>query len=254
MELHGRVAVVTGASSGIGEATARRLDAAGMTVFAVARRADRLEALAAAGRAIVPHVADVTDAAQVRALAQVVRAEQGACHVLVNNAGITHRERFTSAEGGDPVAGLESVLGVNLVAAARCMLEFERLLVASAPSRVVNVASVAGKLGVGPASYVASKFALVGLSEAVRSEWLPRGVAVCQLNPGFAVTEGFPQEQLLAGPFRRLLIGPEDVAEAIVEVAASGAAERTVPRWYRPLVVARHVAGRPFWALVRRLL
>lgn len=254
MDLHGKVAVVTGASSGIGEATVRRLDAAGMTVVAVARRADRLEALAASGRAITAHPADVTDPDQVQALAEAVRQNHGACHVLVNNAGFTRRERFTRTAGEDPIEDFEAVLDVNLYGALRCMLAFEDLLAASAPSRVVNVASVAGKLGVGPASYVTSKFALVGVSEAVRTEWLPRGISVCQVNPGFTRTEGFPQEDLLAGPFGRLVITPDEVAKVVVEVAASGAAERTVPRWYRPLVVARHIAARPFWAITRRLM
>ena len=254
MDLQGKIAVVTGASSGIGEATARRLDAAGMTVVAVARRADRLQALAAAGQAILPHVADVTVDEQVQGLADAVAEQHGACHVLVNNAGFTRRERFTRTEGHDPMEDFEAVLDANLFGVVRCMLAFEHLLAASAPARVVNVASVGGKLGFGPASYVTSKFAVVGLTEAVRTEWLPRGISVCAVNPGFARTEGFPQEQLMAGPFRRLVITPDEVARVIVEVAASGAAERTVPRWYRPLVVARHIAARPFWGIGRRLL
>jgi NAD(P)-dependent dehydrogenase (short-subunit alcohol dehydrogenase family) len=168
VDLQGKVAVVTGASSGIGEATARALAAAGMAVYAVARRAERLEALAAAHAGIVAHAADVTDDAAVGALAERVAAERGACHVLVNNAGFSRGERF---RGSDDLADVQAVLDVNLVGVARCMGAFADLLVASAPARVVNVASVAGKVGVGPPAYAASKFGLVGFTEAVRPDW-----------------------------------------------------------------------------------
>ncbi|MEO2108128.1 MAG: SDR family NAD(P)-dependent oxidoreductase, partial [Actinomycetota bacterium] len=84
----GKIAVVTGASSGLGEATAIRLAGLGMTVVAVARREERLEALAAAHAGIVPRAADVADTDSVDALVAWVTEEYGACHVLVNNAGV----------------------------------------------------------------------------------------------------------------------------------------------------------------------
>jgi NAD(P)-dependent dehydrogenase (short-subunit alcohol dehydrogenase family) len=245
----GRVAVVTGASSGIGEATARRLARTGMTVVAVARRGERLDALAAAQPGIVPHVADVTDTAAVDALAASVDDRFGACHVLVNNAGV----------GGGPFRGREDLddalrtIDVNLLGAIRCMAAFAILLEAGAPSRVVNVASVAGKIGVGPAAYAASKFGLVGLSEATNLSWASRGITVTELNPGFIETEGFTQEQIKRTPLGRLVGQPEDVARAIHEVIVHGPPERTVPGWYRGIVVARHVATPLFRAGVRRM-
>ena len=246
----GRVAVVTGASSGIGEATAGRLARAGMTVVAVARRGDRLDTLAAAQPGIVPHVADVTDTAAVDELASRVTDELGACHVLVNNAGV----------GGGPFRGREDLddalrtIDVNLLGAIRCMAAFAALLGASAPSRVVNVASVAGKVGVGPGAYAASKFGLVGLSEATGLSWGSRGITVTQLNPGFIETEGFAQRQIKRNPVGRRLVGqPEDVARAIHGVVVHGRAERTVPGWYRGIVVARHVAAPLFRSGVSRM-
>lgn len=245
----GKVAVVTGASSGIGAATARRLAALGMTVVAVARRADRLDALAGAHAGIVARPADVTDTDQVDAVAGWVADELGACHALVNNAGI----RGSALEGrGDLARALETI-DVNLLGTIRCTAAFADLLAASAPSRLVNVASVAGKIGVGPPAYVASKFGMVGLSEALGFAWEPRGVTVCQLNPGLIHTEGFPKDDLLGTPLRSLLAGPEAVAEAIHEVLVSGAVERTVPRWYRPAVVARHVAAPLYRAAAARI-
>lgn len=248
----GRVAVVTGASSGIGEATARRLADAGMTVIAVARRAERLEALAAeplrAGR-IVPHAADVQDTDAVDALAARVRDEFGVCHALINNAGV----------GGGAFTGRESLedalrtVDINLNGTLRCTAAFAELLEASAPSRVVNVASVAGKLGIGPAGYAASKFGIVGLSEALHLSWTSRGVAVTQLNPGYVETEGFPQTQLTGTPFARVLGAPDDVADRVLEVLRTGTWERTVPSFYRSFVALRHLAPPVYRAIARRL-
>ncbi len=249
----GRIVVVTGASSGIGDATARRLVRLGATVVAVARRVDRLTALAdelAGGRGrLVPHAADVTDTAAVDALAARVRDEFGACHALVNNAGV----------GGGAFVGRDDLddalrtLDVNLLGTFRCLAAFADLLEASAPARVVNVASVAGKLGIGPAGYAASKFGVVGLSEALSLSWAARGITVCQLNPGFIVTEGFPQAHLTSGPMARLVGEPDDVAVRIVEVLRTGVPERTVPGWYRSFVALRHLAPPVYRAVASRI-
>jgi NAD(P)-dependent dehydrogenase (short-subunit alcohol dehydrogenase family) len=245
----GRVAVVTGASSGIGEATARRLAGVGMTVVAVARREDRLRTLADATPGVVPHVADVTDTAAIDALAARVGDEFGACHALINNAGVGG-----GAFGGrDDLEDALRTIDVNLLGTFRCTAAFADLLEASAPSRVVNVASVAGKLGIGPAGYAASKFGMVGMSEALALAWAGRDVTVCQLNPGFIETEGFTQEQIKRTPLGRLVGRPEDVAEAVVDVLANGLTERTVPRWYRSFVVARHLAAPVYTAVASRL-
>lgn len=235
----GRTAVVTGASSGIGAATARRLATLGMTVFAVARRGDRLTALAADHPGIVPHVADVTDTAAVDALADRVATDAGACHALINNAGVAGGPLRGRADLDDALHTIDLNLGGTL----RCMAAFADLLTLGAPSRVVNVASIAGKVGVGPPAYAASKFAMVGLSEAAGADWARRGITVSQLNPGFIATEGFPQTGLVSGRFGRFVGRPEDVARAVHDVLVHGLSERTVPRWYRGLVVARHVAA-----------
>ena len=249
MELTGKVAVVTGASSGIGEAIARRLAGEGMRVVAAARRLERLEALAEQQRNIRPLRLDVTAPDEVAAMATVVGEEYGACHALVNNAGIAQGR---SIRGPADVADVERVMEVNFLGAVRCTAALAELLFASAPSRVVNVASVAGKVGTGAPSYPASKFALVGFSEALAIDWGRKGVAVTQLNPGFVSTEGFPQTELLRSPLRRLVVEPDAVADAAVDVLRRGTRERTVPRWYRTVVVLRHVAAPLFWAGVRR--
>lgn len=250
MELSGKVAVVTGASSGIGEAAARALAADGMSVVAVARRRDRLQALASTTPRVRPFGADVTSDDDVDGLAEWVADELGACHVLVNGAGVNAGKAF---RGRADLEALHQVMGVNFFGAARCMAVFAELLAESRPSRVINVASVAGKVPAGLGAYGASKFALVGLSEHTRGRWQRRGIAVCQLNPGFVRTEGFPQKELMRSPLRRLVAGPETVADAIMGQARSGAAERTVPRWYRPVVVLRHLAPPVVRAATARL-
>ena len=245
MELTGRVAVVTGASSGIGAATARALAQAGMQVVAAARRTDRLAALATAG--ITNQPLDVRDATQVDALATFTRERFGACHVLVNNAGINAGRRLA---GPEDLPDFEDVFDVNLLGAARCMAAFADLLRASAPARVVNVASVAGKVGAGMPGYGAAKFGLVGLSEHTRTAWAADGVAVCQVNPGLIRTEGFPQRGLPRA-LDRLVGTPDEVARAILQVARSGRPERTVPRWYRAGILLRHCAPPLFHIIAR---
>jgi short-subunit dehydrogenase len=247
-EPSGKVAVVTGASSGIGEATVRRLAGVGMTVVAVARREDRLAALAAEDERVIAHAADVTAIDQVDRLARRVRDDLGACHTLVNNAGLSGGRLSGRGDLDETLYTID----VNLLGAVRCTAAFADLLAESAPSRVVNVASIAGKLGVGLPGYSASKFGMVGFSEALGHAWADRGVTVCQLNPGFVATEGFPQTRLRQSAARRIVVGPELVADAILEVLTSGATERTVPRWYRAAITLRHLAPPLYRALASR--
>ena len=250
LQLEGKVAVVTGASAGIGEATARALADAGMHVVASARREERLDALAAQHPRIVAQAADVTSPEDVAALAKRVEDDFGACHVLVNNAGSSFGNRLRSP---DDIDDLLRTMDLNLVGAARCMASFAQLMFRSAPGRVINVASVAGKIGVGPPAYAASKFALVGLSEATRLDWIRRGVTVSQLNPGYIATEQFPQTGLLRSPLGKFLVSdPAKVAAAVVDVARSGVHERTVPRWYRAAPVFRHLAAPLYWSITHR--
>ncbi len=246
--LEDRVAVVTGASSGIGRATAVRLAREGMTVVAVARRRDRLDQLARRTPGLRPYAADVTDTEDIDRLAAAVDDELGACHVLVNNAGVGGG----LFRGRDDLDAALRTIDVNLLGTLRCTAAFADLLERSAPSRIVNVASVSGKVGLGPAAYCASKFGMVGLSEALSFQWAARGITVCQLNPGFVETEGFPQEQVKRSPLAPLLAQPEVVADAVVDVLIEGSTERTVPRFYRTVVALRHLAPPLYRQLARR--
>jgi NAD(P)-dependent dehydrogenase (short-subunit alcohol dehydrogenase family) len=161
----------------------------------------------------------------------------------------------------DDLSDALDVLDVNLAGTLRCCAAFADLLTDSAPSQVINIASVAGKLGLGPAAYVASKFGMVGLSEALGAAWRDRGITVTQLNPGFVHTEGFPQTWADGTPAARLVVGPEVIAAAVSRAVAStqrgGDVPALVPRVRRPAprrdpAVARDRTGRRRTAATQR--
>ena len=233
------IALVTGASSGIGAATARRLGRRpGTRLVLVARRRERLEALAAELGGATVVAADLLDAASPGRVAEQVEAEHGRLDLLVNNAGVRVTGRFADTGW----AAVERALATNFGAVVRLTEALLPLLRRSAPSAVVNVASVSGRVarpGTGP--YSASKFALVGWTEALQLEEAGHGVHVGLVLPGFVATEGFSQRDLLARPLTRWMVSSEDrVARAIVEVAA-GRAERYAPRPYALVPLARQL-------------
>jgi short-subunit dehydrogenase len=242
------IAVVTGASSGIGAATARRLarepDA---KLVLVARREERLRELAdELGGATVVAVDLLDEEAPARVREAVEREHGGRLDLLVNNAGSAWRGRF-----GD--TGWEHVrrhMELNFEAVLRLTEALLPLLRDSAPSAIVNVSSTAGRVSRGNSgAYSASKFALAGWSDALYLEERRHGVHVGLVLPGFVATEGFPQEQLMGRRLTRWMVSrPEKVAEAIVAAGPGGRAERYVPRPYWLAAVARVLAPR----LVRR--
>ena len=227
-----KVAVVTGASSGIGEATARLLGREGWRVILVARRADRLERLAAELDDARPLAADLTAEDAPARVRDAVR-EVGALHLLVNNAGSSWRGAFGDPEKG----GFENVrktMALNLDAPVRLTEALLPILRESAPSSIVNVSSTAGRIALPKGgAYSASKFALAGWSESLHFEERRHGVHVGLVLPGFVATEGFPQEQLTRSARTRWMVSkPEKVAKAILAAGPGGKAERYVPRPY----------------------
>jgi NADP-dependent 3-hydroxy acid dehydrogenase YdfG len=192
--LEGAVALVTGASSGIGEATALALAAEGATVAIAARRRDRLEALAekidAQTRALVFET-DVTDEAQVVAMVERTVTDLGALDVLVNNAGVMLLGPILDA----PTEEWRRMVELNLLGLLYCSHASLRHLLAAAEgdrgvADIVNVSSVAGRVArVGSGVYNATKFAVGAFSESLRQEVTKRHVRVTLVEPGAVATE-----------------------------------------------------------------
>jgi uncharacterized protein len=245
-----KTAIVTGASSGIGEATARRLGSDGWKLLIVARREDRLKSLADSLPDASYLALDLTEAGapqQVRAA--VEDRFGGQLDLLVNNAGGSWRAAFGDDDGG--YENVHKTMELNFDSPVRLTEALLPILRASAPSSIVNVASIAGRVARQTAgSYGASKAALIGWTDSLHLEEKPNGVHVGLVLPGFVSTEGFPQEGLKRNPATRWIVGkPEQVADAIVAAGPGGRAERIVPRGYALFPALRILAP---W-LVRRV-
>ena len=188
--LRGRIALVTGASSGIGEATALALAAQGARVAVAARRHDRLDALAtrirAAGGEALVVVADFAEEAQAQRAVAEAEAHFGRLDVLVNNAGVMYLEPVDSADLGRWRHMLELNL-LGLIAASQATLPGMRR---RHDGHIVNVASTAGRLAsANAAGYAATKFGVVGFSEALRKEVFKDNIRVTVIEPGVVETE-----------------------------------------------------------------
>ena len=188
----GRVAIVTGASSGIGIALARGVAEAGARVVLAARRLDRLQVLAeelrGAGAEVLPVACDVTDGDDVDRLVERTLDAFGAIDILVNNAGITE---VIPAED-EPLDTFLRVLSVNLTGAFLCAQRCGRVMLAAGSGAIVNVSSILGLVGTGQipqASYTASKGGLVNLTRELAAQWARRGVRVNGLAPAWFGTE-----------------------------------------------------------------
>lgn len=255
MRLEGAVALVTGASSGIGRATALDLAGGGATVVALARRESLLGSLVeeiherrGAGEMAV---CDVTDAAAVGEVVAGVVGRHGRVDVLVNNAGVgLHRALLECS-----VEDLERVMRVNYLGAATCMLAVLPHMTARGRGAVVNVASIAGAIPwAWEAGYSASKAALIALTEAAAPELERRGVRLCWVNPGVVRTGIFTPEALrhLPPSAARTRLEPGEVSAAIVDAVRHDRRRVTVPRSLAVAAALRHVLPGPFRAGVRR--
>ena len=245
-----RVAVVTGASSGIGAEIARLLAARGDLCVLLARRAGRLEALAEElGGEAEPEPCDVSDREAVNSVAERVLERHPRIDVLVNNAGIPGRTRFLD---GDPEV-IERLIRINYLGAVWCLRAFLPGLRAAAPSDVVNIVSVSGVVS-GPPSgpYSASKHAQLAFSRTAAAELRSEGIRVHTVKPGFAETEGFPQSWL-PRPVQRVVIGPEDVAAHVLRSLEDGRGESTVPWYYAPAGALQDVMPNVFTRVLARL-
>jgi NADP-dependent 3-hydroxy acid dehydrogenase YdfG len=213
----GRVAVITGASSGIGEATARALAADGHRLALLARRADRIQALAdELGDGAIAIEADVTDRDSIVAAAERVQRELGGADILVNNAGVMLLAPFSS----DQKAEIRQMVEVNLLGAMSATEVFLDQL-RDGGGDLVNLSSVAGRTArPGNAGYAATKWGMNGWSESLRQELQP-DIRVMVIEPGAVATELTDHithgdtKQAVEQMYDQMSITAADIAEVI---------------------------------------
>jgi NADP-dependent 3-hydroxy acid dehydrogenase YdfG len=251
LRIEGSVIVVTGASSGIGEAASLAFAEHGARLVLAARRTDRLEALAhrieeAGGRALTT-TCDVTEPSQLETLRAVTEEAFGPTDVLLNNAGM---------RGGGELKDLdyeqiEAHVRLNVLGVMFGTRAFLPGMLARGGGHVVNIASLAGRFATpGNAIYGATKHAVVAFSEAMNYETEGRNVRVTAVSPGFVDTEGFPQGGLPDWAVLKM----STVTDAIVKVVREGIApEYSVPRWVSPLQLLRVATPTLYRWGVRRL-
>jgi 3-oxoacyl-[acyl-carrier protein] reductase len=228
--LDGKIALVTGASQGIGEAIAKQLAAQGATVVCAARTLSKLQAVAdaiinAGGKADVV-AADLGDTASVKAAVAATIERHGAIHILVNNAGITRDKLLIQMKEED----WDAVIDTNLKGAYTAIQAATKPMMKQRWGRIINIASVVGQMGnPGQANYVAAKAGLIGLTKSVARELASRNITANAVTPGYietAMTAGLAgdvkTEFLKQIPLGRMGTG-DDIASAVVFLASDEA-------------------------------
>jgi 3-oxoacyl-[acyl-carrier protein] reductase len=230
MTLSGRVALVTGASQGIGRACALRLAKAGAAVAVAARNREKLDELVseitAAGGQAAAFALDVADEEQIKTVFKAVIAQFGKIDILVNNAGITRDQLVMRMKRAD----WDAVIQTNLTSAYLCTQHVTSSMLKQRWGRIINIASVFGQMGqAGQANYAASKAGLIGLTMAIARELASRSITCNAVAPGFidtAMTEVLSGE-FKEGALKMIPLGrtgtPEEVAYAVAFLASEEA-------------------------------
>ena len=230
VDLKGKVAAVTGASSGIGEATALAFAEAGAAVSLAARRADRIEALAkriedSGGKAVAIET-DVADEDQASRFIRETKEKLGRLDVLVNNAGVMLLGPVVGADTSE----WRRMVDVNILGLLYCTHAVLPIMGEQGSGHIVNISSVAGRFAnFGSAVYNFTKFGVNGFSEALRQELAPANVKVTVIEPGFVATElqGHNTHPMVVDAIDRMreeigeVLAPEDIAQSILYAVGS---------------------------------
>ncbi len=253
MSLRNKSVVITGASSGIGRSAALEFARRGANLVIAARRAEQLEDVARECRALgakcTPVVADVTKRDDCERLLR----DAGDVDVLVNNAGFAIFDAIESARPDD----LESMMQTNYFGTVWCTQAALPNMLARRNGTIVNVSSIAGIMGYARmGGYCATKFAIIGFSEALRDEVLGRGVRVALVCPGTTETAFFVKAERGKMPgASRLILGvkPERVARAICAAAEDGKYRRILPPFAALYMRLKELFPRVAHLLMRRV-
>ncbi len=260
-EIRGAVVIVTGASSGIGAATARAFGRGGARVVLAARRLERLQAIAAeiesagAGAETLVVAADMSRHDDISRLVEQTHARFGRVDVLVNNAGFG---RLNWLEKLDPARDIEAQYAVNVLGVVHATRLVLPIMMAQRSGHIINIGSTSGLVATPTYSiYASTKFAVRGFGEALRREVAPWGIKVSTLYPGGVATEFAEHAQI-----RRktqvttpgwLLLSPEQVAEAVIGLVHRPRAEHVIPWAFRLAAALNHwLPGLVDWAVIRR--
>lgn len=212
MDLQNKVILVTGASLGIGLATAKMLKAKDAKVIITGRNKERLEK-AAAENDLIPIVSDVSSEEDVIKLFEKIKTDHGELDVLINNAGFGTFEKLQEVDADK----FNDVLQTNVIGAALAAREASKIFVEQNSGAIINIASTAATKGFpGGTAYVASKFALRGMTECWRAELRPHNVRVILINPSEVQTEFFVNAGGERRDFNPTKLMGEDIAHAVV--------------------------------------
>jgi short-subunit dehydrogenase len=253
MDLHGKTVVITGASSGIGRAAALEMARRGANVVLGARRVEPLERTAAECRAVGVRAAAVAaDVTKPEDCARLVAAA-GEVDVLVNNAGFAVFDALADAKPDD----LRAMMDTNYFGMVHCTQAVLPGMLARGRGTIVNVASIAGIMGYARmGGYCATKFAVIGFTEALRDEVLGRGLRVALVCPGTTETEFFvtAERGKMPGASRLILsVKPERVARAVCHAAEDGGYRRILPLFAAIYMRMKEVFPRLAHFLMRRV-
>src|SRR5215207_9681798 len=243
MDIKGKVIIVTGASSGIGEATARQFGQEGAKVVLAARRIDRLESLAqeidamGTGAETLVVQADLSKLEDIQSLISQTLSKFGRIDVLVNNAGFG---RLDWLENLDPKKDIEAQFDVNVLGVVQTTRQALPVMIRQRSGHIINMCSMAGLIATPTYTiYAACKHAVHGFSEALRREVKPWGIEVSMLYPGGVTTEfgrqaGLKRKTQTTTP-KFLLLSAEDVGRSVVQLVRHPHAMRIIP-WLWSLV------------------
>lgn len=257
MKVHGSTAVVTGASSGIGRAIAIELASRGCNVAIAARRADRLSETATDCRQFPVDVfvrrTDVTSREDCFSLIEEVEAQFGPVDILVNNAGFALLDRIESAD----IEDVRRMFETNVFGMLHCIQAQLPFMLMRGRGTIVNISSITGLMGTaGMGMYGATKFAVTGMTEALRDEVLGRGLEVILVCPGTTESEFFLYAERGKIPAASRLVrglDPEDVARATCYAIEKGSYRVIVPASARLYMRFKELAPRSAHWLMRKV-